>query len=81
MILQLLTAWMWQKPLSLRAGKLCGDGSSLLAQILPMNTSGPLLPLLLLLYTGKGFLIYYPCPTELNGSKLMIKGMTGDNAL
>lgn len=47
----------------------------------PLNTSGPLLPLLFLLYSGKGILINCLCPTELNRSKLMIKGMTGDNAL
>lgn len=46
----------------------------------PLNAYCPLLPLLLLLYSGKGFLICL-CPTELNRSKLMIKGMTGDNAL
>ena len=46
----------------------------------PLNTCSPSLPLLLQLYLGKGFLIYRLCPTELNTSKLMIEGTTGDDA-
>lgn len=68
------------KPLSLYAGKLL-MAALCWHKYCPLNTCGPLLPLLLLLDSGKGFLIYCLCPTELNRSKLMITGMTGDNAL
>lgn len=68
---------MWQKPLEncVVLAALCWH------KYCPLSTYGPLLPLHLLLYLEKGFFMYCLCPTELNRSKLRIKGMTGDNAL